>query len=316
MSVHAFVSDAIFTQHLAPLAGKLGRCAIRRLPSAEALLAIGPRDGGPDLYVVEEALLQQEPARRTAVMRRRGLVLLTAQDVESTIRLFAENEALRHVHSINDALLGRQLETTLAQILADAPLPLTRYLASGASLQSMVVKSSQAKQGVIDAIVFDVAPVVAFADLAGVVATVTSELLMNAVFNAPHDAKRGLPKYRDLPRDETLTLAAGEEVRAFFGHDEGALVLGVEDRFGMLSRATLAANLLRASRIGAAQIKMQTAGAGVGLYMVINAATQLDVYVERGKLTRLTAVIGVSKRYRDFERLGHSLNYFGKEGDG
>jgi hypothetical protein len=52
------------------------------------------------------------------------------------------------------------------------------------------------------------------------------------------------------------------------------------------------------------------------LFMVLSAACLLDVRVIPRRSTQITALIGLTKRYRDFERLGNSLNlFFSRTGD-
>jgi hypothetical protein len=55
---------------------------------------------------------------------------------------------------------------------------------------------------------------------------------------------------------------------------------------------------------------MQTQGAGVGLFMVLSTAVQLDVHVIPRRQTEIFALVPLTKRYREFAASGHSLNLF------
>jgi hypothetical protein len=175
-----------------------------------------------------------------------------------------------------------------------------------------VLASTGARQGLIDRLTTAAQTVAGISELPAVVATVATELISNACFNAPR-GRDGRPLYRDRPRQADLALAPAEAVTVAFGHDDQFFALAVYDNFGALTRGTLVANFVRASRVGDRQIRMQTQGAGVGLYMVLSSAAQLDVRVEPGRRTEIVAVVALAKRYRDFARSGHSLNLYFKE---
>lgn len=143
-------------------------------------------------------------------------------------------------------------------------------------------------------------------------ATVAWELIMNAMFDAPYDFVKMQPKYSNLPRTTELVLQESEAIEVSYGFDDKLFVVAVKDNFGMLRKETMIQSLTRASRQDQNQIKRESASAGVGLYMLLNATNQLDFYVREKHYTQVIAVIHRHRRMREFEMGGKAINYFSK----
>jgi hypothetical protein len=304
--VHALCSEAFADSCLRPEKS----FEIVVLKELEAALMLPP--GTP--LVVEDELLTRGDPQRAALAERGDLVLVGDFDLPKTIEALAGAPKLAHVVWRSKGLLRRQLRSTLTQ-LAGGPLwTLDKYIEEPTVIDSVTVRSSDQKSDCIDRVARLAAQLGGFSELAAGAAMVASELVMNAIFNAPVEPATGQPKYRGQPRDAHLSLAPGEEVSLSYGANEHVFGLAVTDQFGRFNRETLLSNLVRSSRPDHAQIRMRTPGAGVGLFMILNAVSQLDVQVARGGMTRVVALFGLCKRYRDFEAFGHSLNFFGREG--
>jgi hypothetical protein len=289
-----------------------------RDPDIEALGAevssIGPAAPLPPprrglVLVAEPAQLSLAPAARKSLLRRSDVVALDSGELEHTVRLAGEHDGANHILARDGDLLPRQLRTTLGQLFTREAPPLSSHLRPGTSIVTVKLTGSDGKDACLARLRRDLAHVDAIGDLPAIADTVASELIMNAVFNAPHD-EHDRPKYRDVARHANFSLSEGEEVTVSYGFDDGAFALSVHDNFGMLTRETLLANLLRATRGGASQINLRSAGAGVGFYMVLGSSNLLDVHVVRRRSTRTIAVIGLTRRHRHLEELGHSLNLF------
>jgi hypothetical protein len=289
-----------------------------RTPDIEALDAeVGCLDPAAPLppprrglvLVADPAQLSLPTAARKSLLRRSDVVVLDFGELEHTVRLFGEHDGASHILARDGDLLPRQLRTTLTQLLTRETLPLSGYLRPGTGIVTTKLTGSDGKDACVSRLRRDLAPVDAIADLPAIADTVASELIMNAVFNAPHD-RHDRPKYRDVARHTSFSLLPGEDVTVSYGFDDAVFALSVHDNFGMLTRETLLANLLRATRGGASQINMRSAGAGIGFYMVLGSSNQLDVHVVRRRSTRMVAVIGLTRRHRHLEELGHSMNLF------
>lgn len=277
-----------------------------------------PAELGPDkpgeYLVIDEKFFAQDAALRSKVLARPSLVVISDKAPEQSLKMLADCPAVHHVLMRDGVFLPRQIVSTLNQMASPSAPEVSSYLTPGAAVTSVKVRSTDDKAALLERLADAAGQTGGVSELAGVIGTVASELIMNAIFNAPVDAKTKRPKYRDRPRHLPLALDPAEEVTVAFGHDDQVFALGVKDRFGALTRETLIANFLRSSQAGETQIKMKTPGAGVGLYMVFCSSHLLDIHVTPGKETVVTAVIGVAKRFRDLERFGNSFNYFEARG--
>jgi len=117
-------------------------------------------------------------------------------------------------------------------------------------------------------------------------AEVVHELLTNAMYDAPVDAQ-GRTRYAH-DRTAAIELPAEDKVIFRYGTDGMRLAVEVVDRFGRLKRSDLVRSLRRAA---SGQVNRGQGGAGIGLSLVCRTCPLVQVDVEPGCRTRLTAVI-------------------------
>jgi len=121
------------------------------------------------------------------------------------------------------------------------------------------------------------------------------ELLLNALFDAPQDAN-GRPRYVDLTPRQRLESKAlpGEQAEVRYVSDDRRVVVAVRDRFGALRRTTILNYLVRcatAQNLRRSPLENKSGGAGVGLYLVAGAASELLFRLRRGQLTEVVCVV-------------------------
>jgi anti-sigma regulatory factor (Ser/Thr protein kinase) len=138
---------------------------------------------------------------------------------------------------------------------------------------------------------------------------VAEELLMNALYDAPHDPD-GRPRFAALDRRTRVELAPGERATLEFGADGQLLVVSVSDPFGALHKRTVMARMLEAARGTIAPAEGE-GGAGLGLVMAYAAASQLAFGIEPGKLTEVTAMFWLSGTNREVQERGTAVHFHG-----
>ncbi|MBI5510844.1 MAG: hypothetical protein HY903_18950 [Deltaproteobacteria bacterium] len=139
--------------------------------------------------------------------------------------------------------------------------------------------------------------------------TVADELLMNAIYNAPRDEK-GNAKYAKRDRRESVQLGDHEHVDLRYACDGRYVGISVSDRFGSLDREVLVRYLRQSLTGDRAMIESKEGGAGVGLHMIAQSATQLIFNIQVGKQTEVIALFYVRSGGRSFRASGRSLNIF------
>lgn len=239
------------------------------------------------------------------------LVLVGEPESHDPIALITRLGSVNHVYIKNRQQMTHQLQSIM-QNMKDRCWGLGCYLSAGAKSEKLLIADYGKKLEHINQIrEFAVGVPNGFSDLPDVAATIAWEMIMNGLFNAPRVG--GKPKYKDVSRSSALVVEPGEEMELEFGYDDKILAISASDPFGTLTRETVVANLARASKTDQAQVMRSTPGAGVGLYVLFTSASQLDFRIASGSRTEVTAVIYLSKRYRDFARGGHSINFFYEE---
>src|SRR5262249_47731697 len=117
------------------------------------------------------------------------------------------------------------------------------------------------------------------------IAEVVHELLTNAMYDAPIDAQGRAIYAHD--RTAPIQLSAEDKVTFRYGTDGLRLAVEAVDRFGRLRRAALVRSLRRAQ---SGQVNRAEGGAGIGMSMVYRTVQALQIDVEPGLRTRVTAV--------------------------
>ncbi len=239
------------------------------------------------------------------------VVLVGEPESHDPIAWMTRLKSINHVYIKNHQQMTHQLQSIMQQ-MKDSCWGLGCYLSAGVKTKKLRIADYGKKLEYLGEIrEFAAAVPNGFSDLPDVVATIAWEMIMNGLFNAPR--VDGKPKYRDVSRSSALVVEPGEEVELEFGYDDKILAISARDPFGTLTRDTAVANLARASKTDQAQVMRSTPGAGVGLYLLFTSASQLDFHIAAGNRTEVTALIYLSKRYRDFARGGHSINFFCEE---
>ncbi|HUS28955.1 MAG TPA: hypothetical protein VMZ53_10600 [Kofleriaceae bacterium] len=117
------------------------------------------------------------------------------------------------------------------------------------------------------------------------IGTVCEELLMNALYDAPVDAD-GKQIFAEVdPHDRTKTRSP-RPVSIRYAATEDMFAVAVRDRFGRLAKNTILAYIEKCLTSGN-QIDRKTYGAGLGLYLVANAAATYVVNVAYGIATEV-----------------------------
>lgn len=307
-TVYVCSSDAQFVAACNEAGGALG------LP-VEALGTEALRQGNykqtQTCAFVDVSGLSQSDLTQLAQMKHAPMVLAANPEQFDPIQCLSRMPGINNIYIKNPQQMTRQLHSILAKMQGGA-WGLGSYLDAGTVTSKLSIADYGKKQQYINRVREFAAGIPnGFGDLPNIVATMAWELMMNGMFNAPRE--NGKPKYKDVSRSNALVVEPGEEIELEYGFDERALAIAVRDTFGTLTRETVVENLLRASTTDQAQVKRSSPGAGVGLYVLFTSASQLDFQIAPGRCTEVTAVIYLSKRYRDFARGGHSINFFVEE---
>jgi anti-sigma regulatory factor (Ser/Thr protein kinase) len=132
--------------------------------------------------------------------------------------------------------------------------------------------------------------------------SILEELLSNAFYHA-YRIGLGEEKYN---RRSSVTLMSNETLKVDFSSNNDGIFLRVSDQAGTLDFNTVAKALRRCYETEA-QIEAKESGAGLGTYMVFDAATHLRIDVTPGKHTIVSCWVADQKA---FDPNNFSFNFF------
>jgi len=270
--------------------------AIAAEPDFSSWLLLGESSAAPTLC----SLLARPEARRYC----RGLVY---GGEELDVSTLCEQPGLVAVLGQRGAQT-RDLETELlgvANYLRGQPLPpLQAYLMWGASAYSTSINNVAGRDAAEARIVKLCSEQLNISSrIANSVGEVVHELLTNAMYDAPVDSQGRAIYAHD--RTAPIQLATEDRVIFRYGTDGLRLVVETADRFGRLRRLDLVRSLRRAAT---GQVNRAQGGAGIGLSMVYRTAQAMQVDIEPGTRTRVTAVFDLeTARAAEGSRPGRSL---------
>ncbi len=248
------------------------------------------------------------------VAERDQSIVVIDGEADDLIRLWDEHPSLNHIWTRKGGRItvaGRYIAKTLSRLRCDETTQgITSYLGQDAEIYKVEIREYRKTKDCVERVRDLAALGGGFEHLPVMVASLTWEMIMNAMFDAPFDFGKMEPKYSHLPRTNDLVLNESEKIILEYGYDDEVMAISVRDCFGMLTKDTVIKSLIRSSKQDQFQVKRGGAGAGVGLYMLLDSVNQLDFQVKSRQFTEVIVVIRLSRRFRDFEFAGKAVNFF------
>lgn len=123
---------------------------------------------------------------------------------------------------------------------------------------------------------------------------IQEELLMNAIWDAN-------PKHEKSSRTVPIDLEESEKVKLEWGFNGKDLAISVRDNFGRLNPKIMSKYVKFIFKTGTQeshQLGERDVSAGLGMYMILQRANILSVFISQGKVTDVGVVICMSKKKR------------------
>jgi len=143
--------------------------------------------------------------------------------------------------------------------------------------------------GEIEAVIGNQSPI-----LAQYAVEIQEELLMNAIWDAN-------PKHEKQPRTIPVELEDHEVVRLEWGFNGKDFAISVKDNFGRLNPGIMDKYVKFIFKTGTQEIHQlgnQQASAGLGMFMILQRANLLSVFITQGKVTDVGVVICLKNKKR------------------
>jgi hypothetical protein len=190
---------------------------------------------------------------------------------------------------INHVIVGDELDrgvfVTAQKLLTGDIFGIEKYLPEGTPVHYHRLNDFEGRVRAIDTIVDFAERSRIRRQIRTAIASVCEELLMNALYDAPVD-ELGKQVFADVDPHARTKTRSPKPVSIRYAATETQFAVAVRDRFGRLAKNTILSYINKCLS-ATNQIDRKTYGAGLGLYLVANAAASYVVNVAFGIATEV-----------------------------
>lgn len=238
------------------------------------------------------------------------LVMMMTKDVSQNLERIREMSFIDHMMTREPEdrhFTIRTILTTLTKVLGDDVFGLEKYLTWGVDIQNRLVKASSQREELREEMCAYFKKMGVRTTILDRLNTVTEELLMNAVYDAPTDSK-GNSLYNHISRRTEIFLESHLQSTLRYASDGVFLAVSVTDPFGSLTKETIIRYLERCyqNREDLPE-HAGKAGAGRGLHQIVENSDLTIFNVKRGVKTEVISLFYVEGHRREAKP---SFHYF------
>ena len=206
---------------------------------------------------------------------RAHVTIVTPRATLSDLTVYLRDDRVNHV------VVGDELDhgvfTTAQKLLTGDIFGIEKYLPSGTDVHYMRLRDFDGRGRAIDTVLEFAEQAKMRRQVRSAIGQVCEELLMNALYDAPVDAD-GKQVFADVDPHDRRDMATPRPVSIRYAATDTQFAIAVRDRFGRLAKNTILSYIEKCIH-APDQIDRKTYGAGLGLYLVANAAASYIVNV-------------------------------------
>ena len=219
--------------------------------------------------------------------------------------------SLDHVISDLAECDERELLVTAVKLLSDDIFGLDKYLAWGVTLHERSIQTYDQKRAALTDVAAHAAAVGARRQLVTRIESVTDELLMNALYDAPAIRHGSSRHARVVKRADTMR-PAEEAALLCYASDGRYFAVSVRDDYGELHKDAILEHVsrARAERGRPLLSQSETGGAGLGIYFILSAATRFVANIQPGERTEVICLFDLRQDGRMARTCAQSLHIF------
>ncbi len=193
---------------------------------------------------------------------------------------------------VNHVVIGNELDhgvfVTAQKLLTGDIFGIEKYLPQGTEVKYARLRDFEGRGKAIQTVLDFAEESKMRRQVRSAIGQVCEELLMNALYDAPVDAE-GKPVFAEVDPHDRTTVRSPRPVSIRFAATDEMFAVAVRDRFGRLAKNTILSYIDKCIH-SPDQIDRKTYGAGLGLYLVANAAATYVVNVAYGIATEVVCM--------------------------
>jgi hypothetical protein len=214
---------------------------------------------------------------------RAHVTIVTPRATLSDLTAYLKDDRVNHV------IVGDELDAgvfvTAQKLLTGDIFGIEKYLPAGTPVHYARIRDFDGRGRAIDTVLQFAEESKMRRQVRTAIGAVCEELLMNALYDAPVDAD-GKQIFAEVDPHDRRDSQSPRPVSIRYAATEDGFAVAVRDRFGRLAKNTILAYIEKCIT-SPNQIDRKTYGAGLGLYLVANAAASYVVNVAFGIATEV-----------------------------
>ncbi|MDB4961820.1 MAG: hypothetical protein JWP01_1819 [Myxococcales bacterium] len=246
-----------------------------------------------------------DPTAITLVPRLIGrcpvIVVLPRSDLAAAVDLMQAHDRIAGM-IVAEELDPAQLAATGSRLLDDRLFGLASVMPPETKIHAIAVGDHVEKLRCITHIVDQIVQIGAPRSLHAPIEQCLDEMLMNALYDAPVDAQ-GKHIFSGVATRSRILMRTEHTVTVEYAYDGRRFAVAVRDSFGSLERATML-RFLHKCLHSPDQMDRKAGGAGVGLYLMVNAASVVQFTVLPGIATEALCVFDLQAPAARLQELG------------
>jgi hypothetical protein len=211
------------------------------------------------------------------------VTIVTPQAKLADLTSYLRDERVNHV------VVGDELDNgvfvTAQKLLTGDIFGLEKYLPAGTPVHYARLRDFEGRSRAIQTVLDYAEEAKMRRQVRNAIGSVCEELLMNALYDAPVD-EAGNPMFADVDPHDRKDTRSPRPVSIRYAATDELFAVAVRDRFGRLAKNTILSYIEKCLH-SPNQIDRKTYGAGLGLYLVANAAATYVVNVAYGIATEV-----------------------------
>ena len=214
---------------------------------------------------------------------RAHVTIVTPKASLSDLTVYLRDDRVNHI------VVGDELEdgvfVTAQKLLTGDIFGIEKYLPEGTPVHYERLRDFEGRGKAIQTVLDFAEQSKMRRQVRSAIGQVCEELLMNALYDAPVD-EGGNPVFAEVDPHDRVKTRSPRPVSIRYAATESMFAIAVRDRFGRLAKNTILAYIEKCIT-SPNQIDRKTYGAGLGLYLVANAAATYVVNVAYGIATEV-----------------------------
>ncbi len=272
----------------------------------------GDAQGAAILLIDRELRLATEPPQLARIAAAGGKIIIIGDSLEDAdVVSLLRNQPMNHIISEEAAPDEGELIVTSVKLLSGDIFGLEKYLAWGAKVSELDIASYEEKRAALFAIAAAAKEGGSRRQVVAKIESVTDELLMNALYDAPA-VREGVSQEARIAKSADTILPAGDRALLRYASDGRYFAVSVQDNYGELHKEAILDHL---SRARAERGRPKTpdglgGGAGLGLYFILSSVTRFIANISPGHRTEVVCLFDLRQSGREAEACARSLHIF------